>query len=54
MTVDEMWTYLEGNGIATEEELHLVSNGWGFNEETMETVLYVRTGEREFEEDEEA
>ena len=52
MTKDEMWEYLEGNGIATDAELQLVTNGWGYSEETLETVLYVRTGERTFEEDE--
>lgn len=48
MNVEQAWDYLEGNGIATVAELQLVTNGWGYNLGTLETVLYARTGYDEF------
>ena len=53
--IDLMWEELTQCGIATEEELELVTTINGYNEESMYDVLYVRTGERtfEFEKDEE-
>ena len=48
MTVEEMWDYLLDNGIAQEETLQVVSTINGYTTETMEDVLYVLTGEREF------
>lgn len=48
MTAEQAWDYLLQSGIATEGELELVTNGWGMNIRTMETVLYVRTGYDEF------
>jgi len=45
MTLDEKNDYLIENGIATEKEIQLVTciNGW--KEETLDDILYVRTGE---------
>ena len=44
-----MWDYLTESGIATEEELQLVTCINGYNEETMLDILYARTGYRNFE-----
>lgn len=40
------WEHLVAYGIATEEELQLVTTINGYNEETLDDVLYVRTGYR--------
>ena len=53
MTLQEMWDYLTESGIATEDELKLVTDINGYNEETMLDVLYARTGYRNFEQLEE-
>lgn len=37
------------HGIITEDEFSLVTDGWGYNLETAETVLYVRTSLRSLE-----
>lgn len=37
------------HGIITEDEFELVTDGWGYNLETAETVLYVRTSLRSLE-----
>ena len=49
MKMEEMWDYLIESGIATENELCLVTAINGYNEEAMLDVLYVRTGYRSFE-----
>ena len=49
MTVSEMWDYLTETGIATENELCLITAINGYNEEAMCDVLYVRTGYHSFE-----
>ena len=49
MTIEQMWDYLTETGIATEEELSLITAINGYNEEAMLDVLYVRTGYRSFE-----
>lgn len=46
--VNEMWDRLIDDGIATEEELQLVTDIVGFNEKAMLDVLYSRTGFRNF------
>lgn len=46
--VNEMWDRLIEDGIATEEELQLVTDIVGFNEQAMLDVLYSRTGFRNF------
>ena len=49
MKMEEMWDYLIESGIATYDELCLVTCINGYNEETMLDVLYARTGYRNFE-----
>lgn len=49
MTIEQMWDYLTESGIATENELCLVTSINGYNEEAMLDVLYARTGYRNFE-----
>ena len=39
--------YLIDYGIATEEEINLVADINGFSEETMNDILYARTGYRD-------
>lgn len=46
ITLAEMWDYLTESGIATEEELRLITSINGYNEEALHDVLYVRTGYR--------
>ena len=48
MTIEQMWDYLTETGIATEEELSLITAINGYNEETMCDVLYARTEYRNF------
>ena len=48
MTLEAMWDYLTEAGIATEEELQLITAINGYNEKTLCDVLYVRTGYRSF------
>lgn len=49
MDKNEIWEELIDRGIATEEELQLVTDINGYNEETLMDVLYARTGYRNFE-----
>lgn len=49
MEINEMWECLIENEIATEDELKLITDINGYNEDTMTDVLYVRTGLRTFE-----
>lgn len=44
MDKNQLWNWLLENQIATESELHLVTNGWGFTVENLLIVLYVKTG----------
>ena len=53
MTQDEMWDYLIENAIATKDELTLVTNINGVSTETMEDILYAKTGYRSFDQLEE-
>ena len=48
MTLEGMCDYLTEAGIATEEELRLITAINGYNEETFCDVLFVRTGYRSF------
>ena len=48
MDTTEMYNCLIDCGIATEEEIELVTAINGDNEETYEDILYVRTGYRTF------
>lgn len=46
---DELWDYIAELGIATENELSLVTSINGFSLDTLESVLYCRTGYRSLE-----
>jgi len=46
---DEIWDYLLEYGIATEDELRLITNINGYNKETLEDVIYSKTGLRSLE-----
>lgn len=48
MSKDEMWDKLLELGVS-EQTLQIVANGWGFNTENLETVLFAHTGFRSFE-----
>lgn len=47
--VDDIWEFLIQNEIATENELQLVTDIIGYNVESLESVLYARTGYRNIE-----
>ena len=49
MEVHEYWLYLVKSGIATEAELRLVTYILGYSVETLDKVLFVRTGYRSIE-----
>ena len=46
MTISETWDTIVEYGIATEDELSLVTAIDGYNEDTLNNVIYVRTGYR--------
>ena len=46
-TIEDKWyDFLVDNEIATEDEISLVTNICGYNEDTMERILYAKTGLR--------
>lgn len=47
--VEKLWDAILECGIATEEELTLVTNMLGYNEDTLNQVIYTRTGYRDIE-----
>ena len=47
--VDEVWDLLIEYGVATQEELKLVTYINGYNIDTLNDVIYVRTGYRDIE-----
>ncbi len=49
MDKNEIWDELIHRGIATEQELQLVTDINGYSEETLWSVLYARTSYRNFE-----
>ena len=49
----DMYDYLVDNGVATDEEIKLVTQINGDNIDTYEDILYARTGYRNFEQLEE-
>ena len=49
MELNKMWDYLIDEGIATEEELQLITYINGYNIEALNAVLYVRTGYNDIE-----
>jgi hypothetical protein len=42
--VNELWDQIIEEGIATEEELQLITDINGYNVETLNDVIYARTG----------
>ena len=48
MTKDETYDILVDYGVATENEVELVTNINGYNPQTLLDILYVRTGNRSF------
>jgi hypothetical protein len=49
MDTNGTWDYIVESNIATEEELCLVTSINGMNEESLNSVLYARTGYRSIE-----
>lgn len=49
MTKDEAYDILVDYGVATEDEVELVTNINGYNPQALLDILYVRTGNRSFE-----
>ena len=49
MTNDEFFDFLVEYEIATEDEIRLVTDINGYNEETLNDILYARTGNRNVE-----
>lgn len=47
--VNELWDYLENTETATKEEICLVTSINGTNLESLESILYSRTGYRSLE-----
>ncbi len=45
----EIWDYIVETGIATEDELRLITSINGTNEDSLNDVLYSRTGYRSLE-----
>ncbi len=45
--INELWDWLVDMGIATEEELGLITNINGYSLETLNDVLFARTGYRD-------
>ncbi len=45
--INEMWDWLVNMGIATDEELRLITNINGYSVETLNDVLFARTGYRD-------
>ena len=43
---EKIWDYIIDTGIATEEELKLVTCINGYNEEALNNIIYARTGYR--------
>jgi hypothetical protein len=48
MNTEQMHDYLVECGIATEDEVSLVTSINGYNEESMKDILYSRTGYSDF------
>lgn len=48
MDREAMWDFLLDYGIATDDEIQLVTTINGYNESTLEDILYARTGYSDF------
>ncbi len=44
MSVNEIWEYIVDSGIATEDELKLITDINGYSVDTLNDVIYCRTG----------
>ena len=44
LTIDKAWDYLIDTGIATYKELELITHINGYTIETLDSVVYARTG----------
>jgi len=49
MNLNELWNEIVNDEIATEDELRLITDINGYNEETLNDVIYARTGCRDIE-----
>lgn len=49
LTNEQIWDYILETGIATNEELVLITSINGMNEDSLNDVLYARTGYRSVE-----
>lgn len=47
--LENIWNYLVENGIATEEELNLITCINGYNKTALNDVIYARTGYHDLE-----
>lgn len=47
--ISDVWEYLVDSSIATEEELQLVTSINGYNLDSLNSVLYARTGYHDIE-----
>ena len=47
--IEDVITFLEKEGIATGDEIDLVTKINGYNLETINDIIYVRTGYRDYE-----
>jgi hypothetical protein len=46
MSLDKIWDFIIDNSIATESELQLVTNINGYNKESLNAIIYAKTGYR--------
>ena len=53
MTTERAWDYLIESGIASEQTLQIATSLDGYSLETLESVLFILTGERDFDDNEE-
>ena len=53
MTTEEAWDYLTDNVGVSEETLQVATSLDGYTLDTLESVLFILTGEREFPNDDE-
>ena len=49
INIEDVITFLEEEGVATWEEIDLVTKINGYNLETINDIIYVRTGYRDYE-----
>lgn len=49
MTTAQLWDYLIDNGIATAQELRLITDIIGYSTDALNKVIYARTGYHDYE-----